>query len=190
MRWAAVGAAAAFLPACRGDEDRGFATGDRFPAITLPDLDGGTTTLAAYPDAALVINFWATWCGPCRHEMPSLEKLSALFHPKDLLVVGIAVDSDRNLPREFRLRHQLTFPMLSDSDQMLSSDTLRAPAFPITYLLKRDRTIARIIVGAREWAEPKMVSEIEALLAVKRASAPESGPEGAGPTFTKGVLPG
>lgn len=103
--------------------------------------------------------------------MPSLEKLSALFNPKDLLVVGIAVDSDRNLPREFRLRHQLTFPMLSDSDQMLSSGTLRVPAFPITYLLKRDRTIARIIVGAREWAEPAMVAEIEGLLAVRRITA-------------------
>lgn len=171
LRWAAIAPVAALLSACRSDESRSFAPGDRFPDLTLPDLDGGASKLAAYPDAALVINFWATWCGPCRHEMPSLEKLSALFSPKDLLVVGIAVDSDRNLPREFRLRHQLTFPMLSDNDQMLSSGTLRVPAFPITYLLKRDRTIARVIVGAREWAEPPMVAEIEGLLAVRRMNA-------------------
>lgn len=104
--------------------------------------------------------------------MPSLEKLSSLFPPKDLLVVGITVDSDRNLPREFRLRYKFTFPMLSDSDQSLSSGALRVPAFPITYLLKRDRTIARVIVGVRDWAEPKMVAEMEELLAVRRIPAP------------------
>lgn len=172
LRWAAIAPVAAFLSACRSDEGKSFAPGDRFPDLALPDLDGGASKLAAYPDAALVINFWATWCGPCRHEMPSLEKLGELFRPKDLLVLGIAVDSDRNLPREFRLRHKLTFPMLSDSDQRLSGDMLRVPAFPITYLLKRDRTIARIIVGARDWADPKMVGEIEGLLAVRRIPAP------------------
>lgn len=172
MRWAVAGAAAAFLASCRNGEHEEPAAGDRFPDFALPDLDGGASSLAVYPDAALIVNFWATWCEPCRHEMPSLERLSSLFRPKDLLVIGIAVDSDRNLPREFRLRHKLTFPMLSDSDQTLSSGALRVPAFPITYLLKRNRTIARIIVGARDWAEPKMVGEIEGLLAVRRIPAP------------------
>jgi peroxiredoxin len=171
LGWAAAVVAAACLPACQNSERRSFEPGDRFPGIVLPDLDGGAATLTAYPEAAMVINFWATWCEPCRHEMPSLERLSQLFHPKDLLVVGIAVDSDRNLAREFRLRHELTFPMLSDSDQKLSSDMLRVPAFPITYLLKRDRTIARIIVGARDWADPKLVAEIEGLLVVRRIPA-------------------
>lgn len=171
LRFVVTSATAAFLSACRNGEYKSFAPGDRFPDITLPDLDGGAASLAAYPDAALVVNFWATWCEPCRHEMPSLERLSLLFHPKDLLVIGIAVDSDRNLPREFRLRYKLTFPMLSDSDQSLSSGSLRVPAFPITYLLKRDRTIARVIVGARDWADSKMVAEMEELLAVRRIPA-------------------
>ena len=171
MRFAVVGTAAAFLPACRDDKSKSFSQGDRFPDIALPDLDGHAASSAAYPDAALVVNFWATWCEPCRHEMPSLEKLSTLFHPKDLRVIGIAVDSDRNLAREFRLRYKLTFPILSDSDQTLASGVLRIPAFPITYLLKRDRTIARIIAGARDWADPKMVGEIEGLLTVQRKVA-------------------
>ena len=102
--------------------------------------------------------------------MPSLEKLGTLFYPKDLLVIGISVDSDRNLAREFGLRYKLTIPMLSDSDQALSNGILRIPAFPVTYLLKRDRTIARIIVGPQDWADPKMVDEIEGLLAVRSRS--------------------
>ncbi len=168
MQLAAVGITTIFLPACRNDEPVDLVQGDRFPDIVLPTLDGHITVPATYQNVALVVNFWATWCEPCRREMPSLEKLSTVFYPKDLLVIGISVDSDRNLAREFSLRYKLTIPMLSDSNQALSSGILRIPAFPITYLLRRDRTIARIIVGARDWVDTGMVSEIEGLLAVRR----------------------
>lgn len=171
LQLAAVSIAAIFLPACRKGEPVDLAQGDRFPDIVLPALDGRVTPPVAYRDVPLVVNFWATWCEPCRREMPSLEKLSTLFDPKDLLVIGISVDSDHNLAREFSLRYKLTIPMLSDSDQMLSNGILRIPAFPVTYLLRRDRTIARIIIGARDWADPVMVDEIEGLLAVRRHTA-------------------
>lgn len=167
LQLAAMSIAASFLSACRNDESVGLAQGDRFPDIVLPTLDGYITSSVAYRDVPLVINFWATWCEPCRREMPSLEKLSTLFYPKDLLVIGISVDSDHNLAREFSLRYKLTIPTLSDSDQALSNGILRIPAFPVTYLLRRDRTIARIIVGARDWADPVTVDEIERLLAVR-----------------------
>ena len=168
LQLAAVSIAASFLPACRNSEHVGLAQGDRFPDIVLPALDGHITSSVGYRDIPLIINFWATWCEPCRREMPSLEKLSTFFYPKDLLVIGISIDSDHNLAREFSLRYKLTIPMLSDSDQALSNGILRIPAFPVTYLLRRDRTIARIIVGARDWADPLKVNEIEELLAVRR----------------------
>ena len=167
LQLAAVGVATALLPACRNSEPKELKEGDRFPDIVLPALDGHMVPLATYSGIALVVNFWATWCEPCRREMPSLEKLSTFFHPDELQVVGISVDSDRNLAQEFSLRYKLTIPMLSDSDQMLSSGVLRIPAFPATYLLKRDRTIARIIVGARDWAGQEMIGETEGLLAVQ-----------------------
>jgi len=103
--------------------------------------------------------------------MPSLEKLGSLFPAKDLTVICISVDVDRNIAREFVLQHKLTLPMLYDSEQELSSNILRVPAYPATYMLKQDRTIARIIIGAREWASPKMVGEIEETLSVKRIAA-------------------
>lgn len=171
MQFALIGVAAACIPACRKDELKELKQGDRFPDIALPSLDGHMASFAAYQNAVLIVNFWATWCEPCRREMPDLEKLSTLFYPKDLRVIGISVDSDRNLAREFNLRYKLTIPMLSDSDQTLSSGVLRIPAFPITYLLRRDRTIARIIVGARDWASPEMIKEIEGLLAVRQIAA-------------------
>lgn len=171
LRFALIGVAAAFIPACQKGEPKELKQGDRFPDIALPSLDGHMTSFTAYPDVALVINFWATWCEPCRREMPGLEKLSTFFHPNELRVIGVSIDSDRNLAREFSLHYKLTIPMLSDSDQTLSSGVLRIPAFPATYLLRRDHTIARIIVGAREWAGLEMVNEIEGLLAVRRNAA-------------------
>lgn len=168
MQLAAVGIGAFVLPACRNEKSANLAQRDHFPEIVLPSLDGKVTPPTAYHDVSLVVNFWATWCEPCRREMHSLEKLSTLFYPKDLLVIGISVDSDHNLAHEFSLRYKLTIPMLSDSDQTLSNGTLKILAFPTTYLLRRDRTIASIIVGARDWADAKMIGEIEELLAVRR----------------------
>ncbi len=172
LQLAAIGAAAALLPACSDTTpEEAPAQGDHFPDIVLPGLDGRVAPLSAYANVALVVNFWATWCEPCRREMPDLEKLNALFRPEDLRVIGITVDSDANLAREFGMRLKLTFPLLSDSNQALSNSALRITGFPTTYLLRRDHSIASIIIGAREWAEPKMVDEIEQQLAVQRIAA-------------------
>ncbi len=168
MQLAVLSIGAIALQGCRNDQSTGIAQGDRFPEIVLPSLGGqGAMSVAEY-EIPLVVNFWATWCEPCRREMHSLEKLSTFFSPKDLLVIGISVDSDRNLAREFTFSNKLTISMLSDSDQILSNSALRILAFPTTYLLRRDRTIARIIVGARDWTDTKLISEIEESLAVRR----------------------
>jgi peroxiredoxin len=169
LKLMALGAAVCALPACRGQGKPG--QGDHFPDVSLPDLEGRVATLSTYSNVALAVNFWATWCEPCRREMPDLEKLGSLFRPRDLRVIGIAVDKDVNLAREFSLSYKLTFPLLSDSSQMLSNSALRITGYPTTYLLKRDHSIASIIVGAREWAEPGMLNEIEGLLGVSRIPA-------------------
>lgn len=168
LQLAALGAATALLPACRDEAAPVPGQGDRFPDVALPDLDGRPGSLSAYSNVALIVNFWATWCKPCRLEMPSLEKLATMFRPEDLRVVCINVDSDQNLAREFNASHKLALPLLSDSDQALSNRVLRITGYPTTYLLKRDHTIASIIVGARDWVAPQMIGEIEAQLSVRR----------------------
>lgn len=171
LQLAAVGAISALLPACSERPPAPPVQGDRFPDIALPNLDGHPSPFSVYSNVALVVNFWATWCEPCRREMPSLEKLSALFRPEDLRIIGVAVDNDVNLAREFGLNLKLTFPLLSDSNQTLSNGVLHVTGFPTTYLLKRDHSIASIVLGAREWDEPKMISEIEGQLGVHRIAA-------------------
>lgn len=163
-----LGAITGFMTACNGESSAKWKQGARFPDVELSSLEGTTVSLAAFSGTSLILNFWASWCDPCRREMPSLQKLSTLFSPGDLLVVGINVDSDINLAREFILNNRLTFPMLSDKDMKLSNEILRIPGFPMTYLLTRERTIARIVVGARNWVEPQSIEEIESLLKVRR----------------------
>lgn len=169
LRFALAGAATLLLPACSASS--GPTEGDLFPQIDLPTLAGHAVPFTPPAGIPLVINFWASWCEPCRDEMPSLERLSGLFRPEDLLVIGITVDSDVNLAREFGLHEKLSFPLLSDNGQALANGKLRIPVFPVTYLLQRDRTIARVVVGGRDWAEPRMVEEISKLLAVRHSAA-------------------
>lgn len=167
----------ALLPACSDSSVSGIVSGERFPAALLHDLDGRQIALADYAGTALVVNFWATWCAPCRREMPSLQALSALFHPRELQVLGISVDDDLNLVREFQLRHQIGFKLLSDRGQSLSRDVLKVPVFPMTYLVTREWTVAHLIPGEQDWVASSMLSDVERLLAVRRQqSAAGSGP--------------
>lgn len=161
-----LGAASGFLSSCRNKEDPLQAIRGRFlqDVSQLPNLDGSITPFSVYSGVALVVNIWASWCPPCVQEMPSLEKLGSLFSPKDLQVIGISVDNDVNLVREFLLRTPLTFPLLWDR----GNNTLRIPTFPSTFLLHRDHAIARTIVGEQDWASPRMIEETEKLLEVRR----------------------
>ena len=157
----------ATLPACRNESARMPLQGDQFPEITLPNLDGHTVTTATYSGAALIVNFWATWCEPCRREMPSLQRLSTLYRHEDLWVIGVAVDEDLNLVREFLLRYNITFPQFSDLHQTLSKTSLQITAFPMTYLVTRDRYIARVVVGERDWTDANAIKDIEEVLNLK-----------------------
>jgi peroxiredoxin len=100
--------------------------------------------------------------------MPSLQRLSEQFHAQDLQVLGISVDDDLNLVREFQLRHQIRFRLLSDRGQKLSRDVLQVPVFPMTYLVTRAGLVVRLIPGERDWMASSMLSDIEQLLAVRR----------------------
>lgn len=166
LKSAVIGVAVACVTGCRDD---GYPEEDlrrRFlrDLSQLPDLNGNVAPFSVYSGVALVVNIWASWCPPCVVEMPSLEKMGTFFSPRDFRIIGVSVDSDLNLVREFLLRSKLTFPMLLDRGNKL----LRIPIFPSTFLLRRDHTIAQIVVGERDWASQKMVDEVEQKLAVKR----------------------
>jgi len=124
--------------------------GAPLPTVALTGLTDETpTSTDALRGAPLVINFWATWCVPCRREMPALERLSLRLAVYGVRVIGVTVDHDLNLAREFVRGHKLTFPIYADEKALQSA--LRVVALPETVLVSAEGRIAARITGARDW---------------------------------------
>ena len=85
--------------------------GQQVPAITLPDLDGKPHPLSEYLGHRVVLNFWASWCGPCLEEMPALDQAATKFGEHEPIVVGIAMDEPPRI-RAFLAAHPVSYPIL------------------------------------------------------------------------------
>lgn len=142
-----------------------FKEGQPAPAFTLGTLDGGRASLADHRDKLVVLNFWATWCGPCALEMPSLEALWRRYRERGLVVVAVSVDrgSPRGLLEPYVRNLKLTFPILLDPDSK-TSDRWRVTALPATFLVRPGGEATGMAVGAREWDSAEMRALVEHLL--------------------------
>ena len=109
---------------------------------SLPLLGASAPNLG---DKTLLINFWATWCAPCREEMPYLQRLSEQLDPDRFAVIGVSVDDDANLVREFLLQYRIRFPNYLDADKKLATDRLGLVSYPQTFIVSPDGMITRRI---------------------------------------------
>lgn len=148
--------------------------GARAPGFELTTLDGDTTSLAAYDGQVVLLNFWATWCPPCVHEMPSMERLYTDLRERGFVVLGVSVDVDpgeadadgrvQGIVREYVDELGVTFPILLDPEGSVE-DVYNVSGLPTTYVIGRDGRIEGRIVGAREWDSEEYRRRIEELLA-------------------------
>ena len=139
-----------------------------FSATTL-DPTPVTKTLEDYRGQVVLINIWATWCGPCRVEMPSIEKLHNAYASKGLKVIAISADDPGadSLIREFVKQYKLTFEVLHDQggqEGKVSRD-YQTTGYPETVIIGRDGVIRRKFLGATDWNSPANRGLIERLLA-------------------------
>jgi len=137
-----------------------------FRAVTL-DVPPAPKTIADYRGEVVLLNLWATWCGPCEQEMPSLQALHEAFGPKGLKVVGVAVDDPgfEQRVRDFVKRKGLTFEILSEGSGKIESD-YQTLGIPATYLIGRDGVIRKRIAGASDWNSPVNRALVAQLLGV------------------------
>lgn len=156
---AALGAAG-----CGSEQPARLAPGETFPALSLSELDGGAPlNTAGFRGRVLVLNVWATWCPPCRREMPSLQRLAARVNRERVLVAGLTVDRDLNLAREFVLQNQIDFPNFADPDMAVANGSLAVVGFPETFIVGPDGRLAARVAGAREWDAPEILAALDAL---------------------------
>jgi thiol-disulfide isomerase/thioredoxin len=124
--------------------------GELLPSAELLALDG--QPFMVFPNSGpFLLNFWATWCPPCRAEMAALDRLYQHFSPHGLKVIGIAVDSDVFLVREYVLKEGTAFPILLDVGGVSAQKRFRVPAYPASYLVDRSGQIAESWLGEKDW---------------------------------------
>lgn len=120
-------------------------------AFTLPDLEGRDVSLADYQGQWVLLTFWATWCGPCISELPSLQQFWTRNRDGGFAVLAVAVGSDEAGVRDLVARKGLTFPVLLDRGDRVAS-TYQAWSVPLTYLVDPDGNLVGVVRGARDWA--------------------------------------
>jgi thiol-disulfide isomerase/thioredoxin len=139
---------------------------ERLPQFTLQDRAGKPTPIAAYAGKSLVINFWATWCAPCRSEIPLLESLHAEWAGRDVSVVGIAVDH-RDKVLEFADRFKIGYPLLIGEQDALDAATalgVETPVFPFTVFTDRRGEVVALFVGQLHRPQAELIlSEVQSL---------------------------
>jgi cytochrome c biogenesis protein CcmG, thiol:disulfide interchange protein DsbE len=131
----------------------------------LPDIQGHLVRPSDLRGRPVLINFWATWCSPCREEMPSMNALYKDYHAKGLAIVAIAIDiGGKAVVAPFMQAYGLTFPVLLDPQNMLGQ-RLQVPGIPTSYLLDKQGRIIGLVIGARDWNTRKIRYLVEQLLA-------------------------
>ena len=135
------------------------------PDFSLPDMDGKIHKLSDYSGKVVLLNFWATWCPPCRRELPSMEMLYRDLKDKPFQV--LACDQQEDIDTVFAFTGQLdpapTFPLLLDSKSVVSK-AYSVPGLPTTFLIDKTGQVAYRAVGGRDFGHPAIRALIEELM--------------------------
>jgi thiol-disulfide isomerase/thioredoxin len=128
--------------------------GDSLRDATLLGLNGPTRKLSEYRGRPLIINVWASWCGPCRQEMASLERLAWQDHSEQFAVIGISTDDHPEQAKELLRSANATISHFIDS-KLLLENMLGASRLPLTVLVDANGRILDKVYGAKDWDGPE-----------------------------------
>lgn len=138
-------------------------TGQLAPDFALKSATGENLRLSEYRGDVVMINFWATWCGPCRQEMPLLDELYGRYQRVGFSLLGINIDDDSRRAMAMVDELGVSFPVLFDEHKEVSK-LYQVEAMPVTLLLDREGTVRYVHHGYKPGYEQKYLDEIRSLL--------------------------
>lgn len=132
------------------------------PDFELVDLDGALHRLSDYRGKVVVLNFWATWCPPCRYEMPSMQRGWERVRDEDIVFLGVNIGEDTDTVFTFLADYPVEFPLLFD-EKAAVIEAYPVTGLPTTYIIDPAGRITHRAVGSREWDDAGLLAELRAL---------------------------
>lgn len=132
------------------------------PDFVLPDIDGNPYRLSDFAGQVVIVNFWASWCPPCREEMPSMQRAWEQLEGEGVLMLGINVGEDEDTIFRFTADYPVEFPLLLDRDSSVIKQW-RVRGLPTTLVVDPDGRIVYQAIGSREWDDPALLAQVRAL---------------------------
>ncbi len=134
-----------------------LAEGSPAPTFVFPGLDGKAVDLRAYKGKVVFLNIWATWCPPCRDEMPSMERLYRQLKGEDFEILAVSVDkAGAAAVAPFVEKNHLTFPILLDPGETMKN-IYGTTGVPESFIINREGIIKKIVIGPLDWSTPEVV---------------------------------
>ncbi len=134
------------------------------PGFTFPDIHGKAVSLSQFRGKVVFLNIWATWCGPCRIEMPDMEKLWQKFKKQDFVILAVSIDRQgKSVVMPFMRELGLTFPVLLDPEGAIQR-TYEVNALPSSLIIDKTGFITTRVAGARDWFGAETIETFEYLI--------------------------
>lgn len=146
-----------------------FEKREQAPHFTLKDLNGEEVKLEDHRGKVIFLNFWATWCMPCRLEIESMKKLYTEFKDRGFIILAVNIKESTKKVKAFQKEFKMNFPILLDSDGKVFS-RYGVRLVPMTYLIDREGYMIGSALGTRNWSSEEAFELINYLLIVKPVS--------------------
>lgn len=140
--------------------------GKKAPDFILTDIHGKNLSLSSLKGRTVIINFWATWCPPCRAEMPSLNRLYKEYRTRGLVVLAISTDTSANVVKGYLNKNPFDFTILLDTDNKVSRQ-FRVFSIPTSFLIDKNSVIIQRYIGEEDWEAPEIKSKVKEALGIQ-----------------------
>jgi peroxiredoxin len=139
-------------------------SGQKASDFTLKDINGNPVSLSSFKGKVVLLNFWATWCPPCRAEIPSMNKLQQMLKNKGLVILAVSTDRAVVDVKDFLKKNPVAFTVVVDYNLSVSRSLYKVFMMPTTFLIDKKGVIVEKYFGEQDWTDPEIIKEIEALL--------------------------